>query len=97
MRKNDDFVQVLLNTCVETMEKLGELRRNSRIFSHQRRAKVNGDNLGKYGVSRCEHFCFSICLFVRDRIDRGINSSHRLWKTWRNWASYGEIPEYFAQ
>lgn len=45
-----------------------------KIF-HDRRAKANGDNLGKYGVARYELF-FSICVFAHDRVSRAVNSSH---------------------
>lgn len=36
----------------------------SKDFVHQRRAKVNGEKVGKYGGSQCEGFFFRFFLYV---------------------------------
>lgn len=39
---------------------MGERRRTSRLFCHQHRATVNGNNVGKYGVTWLQFTYFSV-------------------------------------
>lgn len=64
-----------------TCREIGEIWWNYRIISYQRRAKVEGDNLGIFGVALRGHL-------TRDRTDRAVYSGNRLPKTSRKWASY---------